>query len=491
MEREDVEIKWNKERVIKGKKGRRLLDTLRDNGVFISAPCGGNGTCGKCRVNVDGESFLACDYILERDIEAFPELSEENMQAVSAEYESKADIRLPGLAIDLGTTTIALAVVDISDGRIVGSESCINHQRSFGADVISRIDAAVSGRAMLLRSTVQKDILNEAGLLMEKTGSGLGTLKKIVISGNTTMLQLLMGWPADGLAAYPFSPFRIEGGIFSFNEVFNSSESDAEVMILPGVSAFVGADIVSGAENTGIAKSESMRALIDLGTNGEMVVGNSEKLWVTSTAAGPAFEGGNLRYGMPGVSGAISHVNFENGKCAVQTIGGGEAKGICGSGLVEAVYELRKNDIIDRNGIFADEYSKGYPLSFGARDIYITQGDIQEFLLAKAAIRTGFEILLMKAGLKAEELADIYIAGGFGFFLDLEKAAGIGLLPAELKKKMKAVGNSSLKGAVDALSSWPAAEFGETAAKAESFELAEISEFNERYIENMRLDISE
>ena len=491
MEDEFCRIKWNNERFITGEKGKRLLDVLRENGIFLSAPCGGNGKCGKCRVFVDGESRLACDVRVSKDIEVCPALDEENIRAVSSEQRSFEKVHSPGLAIDLGTTTIAMAVVDLSNGEVAEAGSCINHQRAYGADVISRIDAACSGRALLLRGIVQKDIMEEAEKLLKKCGLSFTELEKISVAGNTTMLHLLMGWQTEGLAAYPFTPYCIEGGKFTFMEVFGSECSSAEVWILPGISAFVGADIVAGIETTGICRADTTQAIIDLGTNGEMVVGSRKGLIVTSTAAGTAFEGGNLRYGMPGTDGAISHVEIRNGKCEIETIGDAAAKGICGSGLIDAVYEMRKCDIIDRSGLLADDYRRGYVLSDAERKISVTQEDVQEFLLAKSAVRTGIEMLVSRIGLQLDELSEVYIAGGFGFFLNLKKAAGIGLLPYALKGRMSAVGNSSLKGAIDALCMWNSDEFDKIRAMAESFELAEIPEFNERYIENMRLELNE
>ena len=336
------------------------------------------------------------------------------------------------LAVDIGTTTIVASILDTEKKKTINTRTGINHQRVFGADVISRIHAANRGQGRQLQQLVMGDL----DRLVEDLGLGDSVEDldiPLVIAANTSMGHLLQGLSCQGLGTYPFKPVDI-----SFHTYKNMT-------ILPGISTYLGADIVSGLVACGIDQKEELSILVDLGTNGEMAIGNRDWILATSTAAGPAFEGANISCGTAGVPGAIDRVSIEDGLASLTTIGGQAPVGICGSGVLEIVYELVKAGIIDRTGLLAQRYfDQGYPLAPG---ISFTAGDIREVQMAKAAIRAGLEILLQVYGASWDQVDRLYLAGGFGQKINPAKALGIGMLPEVLADRITAVGNSSLEGA--------------------------------------------
>ncbi len=361
-----------------------------------------------------------------------------------------ADVKSVGIAIDLGSTTLAFALVD-KDGKVIGTFTSENHQRSYGADVISRIKASNEGELLKLKGIIANDLTAGIKRLLARNKTDISGVELITIAGNTTMIHLAMGYSCESLGKYPFTPVTLEEVNTDVKSLLGTDE-DIAVKILPGISAFVGGDIVAGIYELGIYKEEKPALLIDLGTNGEMVLGGRDKLLVASTAAGPAFEGGKISCGVPGISGAIYDVEIGlNGRrVKYSTIDGKMPVGICGTGIIALIYELKKNNIIDENGILGDDYfENGYTIANG---IKITWQDIREFQMAKAAIRGGIEMLLKEYGITVAELGKLYLAGGFGQFLNVEKAMGVGLLPEDLNCEVISVGNTSLKGAIKYLS---------------------------------------
>ena len=439
---------------------KTLLELFQAEGIFLPADCGGRGVCGKCRVR-----FLSgAPEAVEEEIERLsPEQLEEGIRlacrtrpkgAFAVEWEQNEEaievesIDIPEeastgngagrtdrgkgnrrVAVDIGTTTIAAALVDAQSGQVLAAETGINHQRSFGADVISRIQATNDGKGEELRQLAERDIRN----LITNLGEDPETVPT-VIAGNTTMEHLLRGLSCTTLGVVPFTPVDI------------SLHRERNRLFLPGISTFIGADIVSGIVSVGMDVSNEICMLIDLGTNGEMAIGNKEKILTASTAAGPAFEGGNISCGVAGIPGAISRVTITDGKVAYETIGGKEPVGLCGTGVLEVMYELLKEEIVDETGLMDDGYvEEGYSV---AGDIVFTDKDIREVQLAKSAIRAGAETLMKEFGVGYGDVSRLYLAGGFGQKIDLTKAAGIGILPKELVGKTVAVGNSSLSGAI-------------------------------------------
>lgn len=453
---------------------KSLLNLLRQEEHYIPAYCGGKGICGKCKVRFlknapqptenENKFFaekelehgwrLACETKVTGETELeLPLFSEDNIEVETGfkldiqesrnsndsngkktnteilDIEQNIDNSEYIVAVDIGTTTIAASKIDKKTGKVIQTETGVNHQRMFGADVISRIEASNRGDGAQL----QKLIMDDLDTLLMKLHVPKNN-SKVIISGNTTMEHLLQGYSCETLGIAPYTPVDI-----SLHDYKNMT-------ILPGISTYVGADIVSGIIATGMNRSEKVSILVDVGTNGEMAIGNKDKILVASTAAGPAFEGGNITHGMAGVPGAISAVTLHNNRAIINTIGAKEPIGICGSGVIEIIYELLKNQLIDETGLLNEDYfDEGYPLG---NEIVFTIKDIREVQMAKSAIRTGIEILIKEYGVTYDDIDKLYLAGGFGQHMNIKKAVGIGLLPEELEDKIVAVGNTSLAGAV-------------------------------------------
>jgi uncharacterized 2Fe-2S/4Fe-4S cluster protein (DUF4445 family) len=397
-----------------------------------------------------------------------------------------------GVAVDIGTTTVAISLVNLSTKQIVDTYTTVNHQRRWGADVIARIKSAGEGFLSDMMESIRSDLRKGIQQLLEQSGLGIDALTKIVIAGNTTMGHLFCGFPCESLGVAPYTPVDISTIRRSASEVFGWEKSEAEVVLLPGISTYVGADITAGMYVTGMHETEEVSLLVDLGTNGEMAIGNKDRFLVTSTAAGPAFEGGNISCGVAGIPGAICHVQIEKDNILTETIGNQTPVGLCGTGVIETVYELQKNEWIDETGLLEEDYFEdGVSLAKDAKgeDIIFWQQDVREIQLAKSAVRAGLECLLLKFGVTYEDIAHVYIAGGFGYKMDLSKAAGIGMLPKELLPKMQAVGNSSLGGAMAGLLGAQAVEeMEQIVAKSEEVSLAMSKEFNDFYMDYMMFE---
>ncbi|MBE5897249.1 MAG: DUF4445 domain-containing protein [Lachnospiraceae bacterium] len=329
------------------------------------------------------------------------------------------------VAVDLGTTTVAFAYLN-SQGKVISQKKLINPNCGYGADVISRM------------SSYNRDGEDITCQLQDFIFENVGEYVPLVISGNTVMSHMLLGLDCQGLSVAPFKPVSLNYNFLDKQDVY----------IVPGVSAFIGGDILSGLYYLDADKWQDTTLFIDLGTNGEMVLYHDGKYFSTSASAGPAMEGVNISCGMPSVDGAIYSILMVRDRSVVKTISGIPAEGICGSGLIDAIYGLRQNGLLDENGIFADEYrDSGYTFDtiHSARDIRLTPDDVREFMLAKAAIATGWQMLMEYAGIEEGQLDRVYIAGSFGNNIDVTKARAIGLLPDV--ENIKAVGNTSLEGA--------------------------------------------
>lgn len=503
------------------------------DGVNLSFPCGGNGNCGKCRIKIKKGTLpvtaadkrhlseaeladgirLACQADIPADVEVQPLWnSEEDIVAVgipdlpTAETETGKDVprksqgiahdrgtsNCYGAAIDIGTTTIAASLVDLSSGRVLGTVTGINHQRSFGADVISRINAACSGESDALRTAVTEDINNCIKRLCEEQRADISDIKKIVVSGNTTMEHILLGYSCEGLGRAPFKAVSTDLTEHKATEILGSIYcADTVLFALPGVSVYVGADILAGICECGMADSDETMLFIDLGTNGEMAIGNRNRIIAASTAAGPAFEGGNISCGIGSIPGAIRTVDIDmnTGGVKLGIIGDRLPVGLCGTGVVETVCELLGARIADATGLLDEEYFEdGFEL---AEDIFFTQKDIREFQLAKGAVRAGIEVLAeeyfgtdKKTAIK--NIDRLCLAGSFGTYINADKAACVGLIPRELAGRTQSIGNTSLKGAIAFLRDEEYAVRLEAArSKCTVVELADSDSFRDLFLEKM------
>lgn len=499
-----------------------LLEAIQSQVNIVQTPCGGRGACSKCRVQVidgqlpvtiyDEKIFteneladgwrLACKAIPQGDLTIRLEWGSEKDMEVQADFScmytvpsdemsenSEKNRGKYGFAIDIGTTTLAVQMISLETSVCIGTSTGLNGQRIYGADVITRIQAAVDGKEEKLREKIRTDLWMHMKKLSEKQGISMDDIERVVIAGNTTMIHLLMGYPCEGLGKVPFTPYQIHALYVEGRDIFPELGESTEVQIYPGISTFVGADIVSGICALHMEEEEQIQMLVDLGTNGEMVLGNKEKLLVTSTAAGPAFEGGNITWGTGSIPGAVCSAQLHEGKLKIYTIQNQPPVGICGTGVVELTAELLKNEEMDETGHLEEPwFEAGFPVAKNTygEQIYLTQKDIREIQLAKAAIRGGIETLLKQYGITAGQVQRIFVAGGFGFRLDFEKAIEIGLFPENFAGKIQAVGNSALRGAVDLLENPGKMEVAErVAALAEEIDLSLNPVFQESYMNAM------
>ncbi len=498
-----------KEYKIYGSTKQTLYELLLKHGIAIPAVCSGKGLCGKCRIQVlEGEICLSEEdkrYFTKEEIEkgfrlscqAYPgtdctiELSQNHSGkffVLANEDEEKIVAATPGgeygIAVDIGTTTVAMMLVEIKTGAVIDVFTAINPQNVYGADVISRMEASNTGKKEALKEKI-RGILREGvtALLDNKKVS----VARMVIGANTTMVHLLMGYSCETLGVAPFKPVTLDTIYTTCGKMFGDiGTNDFEIILYPGISAYVGGDITAGLYALDFDKRDGIAVLMDLGTNGEMAIGNKDRIMVTSTAMGPAFEGGNIVCGMGSVEGAISSVKLNKDQVLVETIGKKPPKGICGTGVIDVVYEMLREEIMDETGHMDSPYFEdGIVLSEEA-GIRFYQKDVRAIQLAKAAVRAGFETLVSKFGVSYEDIEEIYVAGGFGYKMDIQKAVGIGLFPEACAQKIKAVGNTCLKGAVKYLCRENADEVTRQLVKqAEEVPLANDKTFFESYMDSM------
>lgn len=492
--------------------GQSLMEAMIAGGVYVSAACGGKGLCGKCGVLVcegvlpvtaeDRKTFsaeqlnrgmrLSCMAypaddlvvsVIQQDEEQFYVLgSAENLSVKDRDGEVAEGRYF--IAVDLGTTTLALSLAD-EQGGVEDTYTGVNHQRAYGADVISRIQASNEGNGPELTASIREDLKHGVNALLQNNGMDASAVCKVVIAGNTTMGHLLMGYDCSTLGQVPFTPVNIDTVTTTWGQLFGGGLSaQTPVILMPGFSTFVGGDILSGLLSTGFVGRETPALFVDLGTNGEMAVGTGQRLFVTSTAAGPAFEGGNISCGMGSVAGAICSAVIDGEQRVFETLGGKPAAGICGTGVIEVTAELLKEELLDETGLLDEEYfDDGFPLE---GDLALSQADIRQLQLAKAAVRAGVETLLMRYGLEYDQVGEVFLAGGFGVHLNIEKAVAIGLLPEELKDKVKSIGNSALAGALYYGSHKQAErECEQLRAVAAEVDLSTDQDFQEFYMDGM------
>lgn len=503
------------EKVLECKAGETLLEAMTRSGIYISAVCGGNGTCGKCKVRLlegelavtpaDNKYFkaeelaegwrLACKAQPAASCKVLVMQKKETDFEVLSGFKAKPQNENSenedfSIAIDIGTTTLAITLVGTKGKQVIDTYTAVNQQRAYGADVISRMQASMNGKAIELRKCIQKDLLTGIKQLIERNRLNQKQIKEVVIAGNTTMGHLLMGYDCSGLGIYPFHPVDISLLRCSFQEVFEDKDGmDCRITLLPGISTYVGADIASGLFFCGFHESDKINLLVDLGTNGEMGIGGRGKLLTTSTAAGPAFEGGNITWGLGSIKGAVCNVDIIDKQVKIRTIGDKKPIGICGTGVIETAAELVKEKIIDETGLMSEDYfDNGYPLAKTpeGETIVFTQKDVRELQLAKSAIRAGVETLLLRYGVSYGQIENVYLAGGFGFKMDQEKAIAIGMLPEEFRGRIEAVGNSSLGGAVKYITEADSeASLLQIVAAASEINLANDMAFNDFYMKYM------
>lgn len=484
----------------------RLADLLRMQHAAFAMPCGGKGTCKKCKVTATGslspmtDAERAC--LTEQEIQNHVRMacmamatgpcvihytsSNDNLQGLLAGQMPKFDphprkMSGIGFAADIGTTTVAAYAYDLQSLQCIASRGEANMQAPFGADVISRIEYATANGVKPL----QDAICSQLSRLMQEL-CGTHSPACAVLTGNTTMLHLFAGLDPAPMATAPFTPASLFGIEMDWNGI---------PALLPRcMSAYVGADITCAILASGMLEKSESAILVDIGTNGEMALWQNGKLSCCSTAAGPAFEGARITMGMPGAPGAINKVYIQDSKICYETIDQQKPAGICGSGLIDAIAVLLETGILDETGLLNEdshafpqlmgEYNGQLCVYLGDSGICITQADIRQVQLAKSAICAGMETLLSSADV--EKVDTLYIAGGFGSYLNQQNARTIGLLPKAAAAQTIVLGNAAGMGACMLLLN---THFSVTCRNiAESAHIVDLNaapDFADRYMEGM------
>lgn len=475
-----------RETVIPAQTGETILEALARAGIAVSAPCGGLGRCRKCAVRatgelacgdgarLDGQTVLACRTRLTGD--ARVRVSESKAEilktGVSAGEETDGEAGL-GVSVDVGTTTLAAYLVERSTGRVLASDARLNPQRPHGADVISRLSFAIESEenAALLQREILAAIDEMTRSMLERAGRAGEEIRCRALVGNTVMMHLLGGYPARPLAFAPFTP--------AYTALHEKELGGVRTILGGCISGYVGADTLAAALACGLDERDENAMLIDIGTNGEIMLKKDGRCFACSCAAGPAFEGAHIACGTGAVAGAIDHARVENGEIVYTTIGGGEATGICGSGLIDLTAALLERGDITPMGRMAGDVRL-------SERVYLARSDIREVQLAKAAIASGIRILAEQAGAALADIEKVYLAGGFGNFIGLDSACRIGLLPAALRAKIVPVGNAAGSGSVRLLVSEQARRRAEALRQAtRCVELAATPDFNDVYTDEL------
>lgn len=441
--------------------GETLSSVMMRYGKGVAHPCGGRGVCGKCRVYVNGNEELACRYRITSDIDVETYGTDKKSED---DYEKAVDGECC-FVLDIGTTTLALALVSIDEKRIIKTVTSLNPQRVFGADIISRIDYCTKNSAEKLQKVLIDEINNMTAKLKGCKAD------KLYVSANTTMLHILFGEDCSSLGVAPYEPVFLEGRCVDAQTIGIAGVSAVET--LPCVASFVGADIVAGMNLVGMPSEGRYSLLIDLGTNAEIVLMNKNGSVSTSAAAGPCFEGACITCGMGAVSGAICA--YSDGKAT--TVDGAEAIGICGTGLIDAVAYMLDKGIIDSSGYMECEQIEL------AKGVYITQADIRQYQLAKSAVYSAVMALVKYLAITPGDIETVYISGGFSTGICIESAIKTGLLPGEFKNKCVALDNSSLLGTVKYATGKNDLEA--VTQKTKYIDLSADAFFSDMFIENM------
>ncbi|NCB93947.1 MAG: DUF4445 domain-containing protein [Clostridia bacterium] len=478
------------------KEGTTIMQAAQLLDIPLDAPCGGTGKCGKCMVDItigqESKRVKACQTIIDQDMS----VCLTRQEAKSARILSQGlyrDITINPYkgeqgylaAFDIGTTSVVGYLMDGRSGRELASASMLNPQSKFGADVISRCNYVITQQSDRLAKVIRKTVNTLLCQLAGKAQIHTEEIMQVSIVGNTCMHHLFLGIDPQSIVVAPYKPVQKEAMTVQAKDYDIQIHPQGILRVLPNIEGFVGADTVGCILAAEMDQREKMTLMIDIGTNGEIVLGNKNRMICTSTAAGPAFEGAKIACGMRGADGAIDHVY--NGKnISWSCIGQGEPKGICGSGLMDAVRVLLERGEITVTGRLAND---GNPI-YISENVYLTQKDIREVQLAKGAMAAGMCILCKKMGIEIEDIEEVLIAGAFGNYMDPDSACTIGLIPKQLRNRITNIGNAAGVGAKLAVLSQEEFEKADMLAKEIEFaELALSMEFQEIFVEEMGFEI--
>ncbi len=507
--------------------GQSLREVLERAMIPVRFGCNGNGSCGLCRVRItsgivpdpslqeffllggdDRESGvrLACCVRPGDDLSieiaasgshlawrSLPQ-ADEGVETPTAKALAPTDhgsAGTYGVAVDLGTSQISVSLLDLGTGRRLAGRHGTNPQAALGADVMTRLVAAAgSGEtAFLLRDRVVRVIGDGLADIASRDGIDLSRLARLALVGNTAMLALLSGRnyallvrPETWMGTVDCLPVDTDDLAVAWET------PSAEIRIHPPLAGFVGSDLLAGVLATGMTEREEPALLIDFGTNSEIALWDGQALSVTSAAGGPAFEGSGMRCGLPAVPGAICRVEFRNRAVECTTIGGAPARGLCGTGLVDLIAHLLRTGILSERGRLSGGHDKGYILPDGDPPLVLTGKDVDLFQRAKAAVGSGVQVLMERAGISGDELGHVYVCGTFGYGLDTGNAREIGLLPMVPEDRISLCGNTALAGCEELLLD-PKADGRLEAIRrsAELVNLARLPDFEELFLANLYL----
>jgi len=513
-----------------------LADLLAQHGLALNTRCCKRGLCKGCTVHLErgqlrdshnGQTITAPGELLSCLVNWIPEIEvtltipSRSLLAHKPSVAEDFQIKVPvgdeplfpgenGLAIDIGTTTVVVLLAELATGRILARVSDFNQQIRMGDDVLARIELCLSqpDRIAQLQQAICRDtLLPLARMACAKAGVAMEQVGGLSVAGNTTMLHLLFGEDPSPMGVVPFTPSFLNHQIRNANAIGLCGLHNMPVHALPGLAAYVGADIAAGVFATGLHYESEPTLFIDVGTNGEIVLVKGDRLYACATAAGPAFEGCSLSCGMRATEGAIEGITISRSANGVicstlKTIGNTpstQSPGICGSAYIDFLAQARSAGVLSESGRFDldiiaanpahfRDSSDGRAMLFCGEGIRITEPDIASLLQAKAAIAAGIETLLNREGLKPVDVRKVYLAGGFGMHLDVAHAIGCGLLPGFSPEQVEAVGNTSLGGAYLAmLDRTVLDEMERIRTQAEVIELNLDPGFEDRYIDNLSL----
>lgn len=494
------------EQTIHAPVGCTILSSLQSYGITApEVPCGGNGTCKKCLVRVDGREVLACQTIVTGDCTVVIPVQTDGVVIASSGAVTEfplSPVEGVGAAVDIGTTTVVAHLYDLKTGALLGTRNGVNRQRTFGADVISRIQYANKNKSGLgrMRDAIQGQLCSFLEELCTESDRRLEELICVTIAANTVMEHIFTGLSPTSIAVAPFTPLSLFGTWEKGSKL--GLPDHTKVYLTPAVAGYVGGDITAGILASGAYKAEQAVLFLDIGTNGEMALGNIKDGFICcAAAAGPAFEGAAISQGMSATHGAISAVEWEDDKLKLNVLGSGKAMGICGSGLVDALAVMLELGAVDETGRllppnetsktalpYVDENDDGVVFRL-TDEVCITEGDVRQLQLAKAAIAAGIATMLYEAGLSEDDVAHLYLAGGFGNYIRKESAATIGLLPSSMLDRIIPVGNTAGQGAVAVLLSQNARDILDSLAQQLRYiELSGHKKFNDIYIECMMFE---
>ena len=449
--------------------GELLSALLMRHGMKLAHPCGGRGICRKCTVSVNGTEVLSCRYPITSDISVLlPQ--EDTIVSESGATESGKITQNLCFALDIGTTTLALALVSLDDHQIVRVSTAVNPQKVFGADVISRINYCKKHGTKEL----QEILIEQIDRMIAEFC--VPRVEALYVAGNTTMLHLFLGVDCSSIGAAPYTPAFLNSKRLPAEEL--KITGVRQVITLPGISSFVGADLVAGLNYVGTPPVGKYRLLVDLGTNAEVVLYSQESGLCTAAAAGPCFEGTNISCGMSATKGAIRAFAInEQGQKLIQTIEDAPPRGLCGTGLIDAVAALLEREELDETGRLEND---PYPLT---DHITLTQGDVRQFQLAKSAVCAAILTLMHLQNISFDQIECVYLSGGFSAHIDLQNAARTGLLPPALTDRCVSVNNSSLLGTVKY--AYEANDLTKYTNRTQYADLSADPYFSEAFIEQM------